>query len=912
MVESPAFFEAYSHVLRGLQEMDAKRIPFQRYVVMCKGRVRPPQYLPPHSTYLDMRPLLKTGSRAKTSDGPEEEMGPTQEQGMEWECAEVSEERDCPVADRPEAEDSEPPVEVEGRPADETGHPAARTDGPEEGEKVPRAGHPGPAEEFISITEPSVEEGGSRADGAQCLQQTGMETTLPVQHARALPGQVGSPSPENKYLVNPFQQDLHSLRWLRHFDRSQLKALQKALTREFAIIQGPPGTGKTFIGLKLVQLLLHNARLWQAGAVSGQDTPILIVCNTNHTLDLFLEGLLESNCSKIVRIGGFCKNKELQSFTLENIRKTRLHAMLTPLQRHRFKEIKKKIEDTKADIVYCSKVLEMLPVGILQDEELAPEMKADVEELGLPSIPLSNSKSGVVLEWLKIPLHLRPQTDTDRRPAPRALGTDQAQEGINPTRYFPSGPSQEAAPTVNTGFVTSNEEEGEWVADGSAPRDPPCSAEQWAGRKFAYLTGADTRDGELAICRCLSEQSVMSAEEVRDVDSVWELPLDHRWRLYRRWRAAYQDKLNASMSENLELYESLAQDLQALELEETLMLLGEAAVIGMTTLGTARYRTLLQHVRPQIVVFEEAAEVLEAQVLTTLTPDCQHLIMIGDHRQLRPKVANYRNAAKMRLDISLFERMVLNQIPFVQLSQQHRMRPEISQLMVPMFYPSLRDHRSVTHYKDVRGMVNNVFFLQHQESEARGLDSGGHVNEHEARLLVGLSRHLLGQGYSPGQLTLLSPYAAQLQRIRALAVGLRLRVMAVDDFQGQESDIVLLSLVRSNRDGQVGFLRDRNRLCVALSRARVGFYCVGDLQNLRRGLQGAAWDGFLQLLRDRGLTGEALPLVCPRHPRGCVLVRAPQDFPRPQGCGCSEGRPCRGTFTRQCEHASCSRECDQP
>jgi hypothetical protein len=78
-------------------------------------------------------------------------------------------------------------------------------------------------------------------------------------------------------------------------DDSQMKALNQALTKELSIIQGPPGTGKTFVGLKLMRALLDNSNL-------RRQTPILVICYTNHALDQFLEGVLKMD-QNIVRIG---------------------------------------------------------------------------------------------------------------------------------------------------------------------------------------------------------------------------------------------------------------------------------------------------------------------------------------------------------------------------------------------------------------------------------------------------------------------------------------------------------------------------------------------------------------------------------------------------------------------------------
>lgn len=82
----------------------------------------------------------------------------------------------------------------------------------------------------------------------------------------------------------------------------------------------------------------------------------------------------------------------------------------------------------------------------------------------------------------------------------------------------------------------------------------------------------------------------------------------------------------------------------------------------MTTTGAARLQTILQALQCRIVVVEEAAEVLESHIIAALTKHCQHLILIGDHQQLRPTSANFQMETKMHLGVSLFERMVKNDL----------------------------------------------------------------------------------------------------------------------------------------------------------------------------------------------------------------------------------------------------------
>ena len=134
--------------------------------------------------------------------------------------------------------------------------------------------------------------------------------------------------------------------------------------------------------------------------------------------------------------------------------------------------------------------------------------------------------------------------------------------------------------------------------------------------------------------------------------------------------------------------------------------------------GAAKYRKLLQRLRPRITIVEETAEVLESHIVTSLTPGCQHLILIGDHQQLRPNPTVYELAKDYQLDVSLFERMVKNGMPFERLRLQHRMRPEISQMLEHIYKnPKLENHESVMNFENIKGVARNMYFVDHAQSE---------------------------------------------------------------------------------------------------------------------------------------------------------------------------------------------------
>ena len=126
--------------------------------------------------------------------------------------------------------------------------------------------------------------------------------------------------------------------------------------------------------------------------------------------------------------------------------------------------------------------------------------------------------------------------------------------------------------------------------------------------------------------------------------------------------------------------------------------------------------------QPVITIVEEAAEVLEAHIITSLSPGCQHVILIGDHQQLRPSPTVYDLQINYNLDVSLFERMVKNGMQFSRLCLQHRMRPQIAKMLDHIYLePKLQNHESVLNFEDIKGVERNLFFVDHNEKEVTAL-----------------------------------------------------------------------------------------------------------------------------------------------------------------------------------------------
>lgn len=220
-----------------------------------------------------------------------------------------------------------------------------------------------------------------------------------------------------------------------------------------------------------------------------------------------------------------------------------------------------------------------------------------------------------------------------------------------------------------------------------------------------------------------------------------------------------------------------------------------------------------------------------------------------------------------------------------------------------------------------------MFFINHCENEMTMEETRSHANRHEAEFIVELCRYVVLQGYETSQVTILTTYSGQLHDIRKLMRGEQLlngvRATVVDNYQGEECDIILLSFVRSNEEGNIGFLKDSHRVNVALSRAKKGLYCIGNFDCLAE--KSGLWQHLMSDLRAQGAIGNALEIYCQNHTDYKSLVHSKKDFDSaPEGgckLPCNYRLPCGHSCGRVChiidkEHEDvyrkCHKNCDKP
>lgn len=284
-------------------------------------------------------------------------------------------------------------------------------------------------------------------------------------------------------------------------------------------------------------------------------------------------------------------------------------------------------------------------------------------------------------------------------------------------------------------------------------------------------------------------------------------------------------------------------------------------IIGMTTTFAARNSALSKMLKPGIILVEEASEVLESQVLASLTKDTKQLILIGDHMQLKPLTNSFDLAKNFYFNVSLFERMIRNNMEYVTLDVQMRMKSDICDLVRSATYISLKDGGIVSSYPAVKGMSKSLFCLNHSQPESVGEGGTSKENIFEAEYVVQLCSHLCDSGNEAGQITILTPYALQAQQIkkRLTESSLVVKVAVLDAFQGEESDIIILSLVRSNTRCDVGFLASENRIAVVLSRAKFGFYIIANMNCLAGASK--VWKKVHKVLIEKEAIDEKIPCM---------------------------------------------------
>ncbi|MCJ1464386.1 hypothetical protein MMC07_002999 [Pseudocyphellaria aurata] len=621
------------------------------------------------------------------------------------------------------------------------------------------------------------------------------------------------PGSDNQIMLQKLQQ-------FTSLDRAQCEALIVALTCEFALIQGPPGTGKSYLGVQIMRVLIDN----KLG-------PIVVVCFTNHALDQFLEHLIAVGIEKVVRIGSHSSSDKLEG---KNLRLISKNETKTGSERH------------------------IVGKSLAEMEEQSRFIKSKLKVLS--NLTKRN--------WTGFNAHLG-------------------------RRY----------PQIHSQF-SNLDSEGFTLVGNLEPFD------LWTTGNGENLENLDESLGSLNAILPMAKQD------------IYRLALADREILLSHWENEVYDDMIRRTFDDIQKHSRINHQLRDIYDEVDRRVLETADVIGVTTSGLARRISVLRHVNAKVVICEEAGEVLEAHLLSALIPSVEHLIQIGDHQQLRPQINDFslslesQQGRYYQLDRSQFERLSAGEhyqapFPVSQLNIQRRMRPQISALIRNTLYERLVDHDNVKNLPDVVGIRGNLFWYDHRNHEdgpSSEKTQKSKSNTWEVNLTHALVKHIVRQGvYQSKEIAVLTPYVLQLQKLRftmrkdfEIVLGERdqeqlikdgivdettesankdtkhaLQKKAINNFQGEEAKIVIVSLVRSNKENKVGFLKTTNRINVLLSRAQHGMYLIGNSETYSNV---PMWSQVLGMLRFNDSLGEPFSLCCPRHKGTEMLVSNAEDF----------------------------------
>ncbi|KAH8997121.1 hypothetical protein EDB86DRAFT_926966 [Lactarius hatsudake] len=687
-------------------------------------------------------------------------------------------------------------------------------------------------------------------------------------------------------------------------DPSQVDAVIGTLTLEISLIQGPPGTGKSFTGKEILRVLF-----------SSKIKPIVLIAFTNHALDHMLTSILDAKITtNVVRFGSRTTDERIEQYSLYKLEQLSGRGDLDGPIRREYAAMK-------------------------QAEE---EMTRIMNRIQLPGLTWEDAERF-------LDFHHPQQADSFRGPPfwiaelLRRAREDEIEHG-EWTRVSKGKKVPKDAEISGVYGYWKNARDIEFI------RPPPSSSKKAAGKK---TTDSDPRiaffnelgfEGQIPPVSSKSR----SVEQLTRVYNVWSMSLSERQRLAESWegdmRNITYDSLLSDFEQLRTHYKDACKVYEDVQDEARRRLLSSTDLIACTTTGAAKLVSLLTSVEPKVLMVEEAGQVLEAHILASLVPSVEHLICIGDPKQLRPNLATFALSMDsmsgrelFKFDRSLMERLSDGGMSMSQINVQRRMRPSISHFVRTILYPNLEDHEAVRGYPAVQGMEKNVVFFSHDNPENSEADSASKYNMFEVAMIRDLVLYFLKQGPydGAGDIAVLCAYLGQLQKVRAalkdlkisvsvderdeeqlertglagdddvgfaqVQVARHIRIGTVDTFQGQEAKIVIISLVRNSgtfEEGQasIGFLKSSNRINVALSRAKHGLYILGNASNLRKN---ETWRTVLDEMEKEDQLCYGLPIVCPRHPKTRQLVTKPGQIPThaPEG-GCL--RPCE--YRLSCGH----------
>ncbi len=306
-----------------------------------------------------------------------------------------------------------------------------------------------------------------------------------------------------------------------------------------------------------------------------------------------------------------------------------------------------------------------------------------------------------------------------------------------------------------------------------------------------------------------------------------------------------------SMAKWIQADREIEEKVNRLKKEEELLYrkIIESADVVLST-NSMVMSDMLKDFKFDIAVIDEGSQQVIPSTLIPIS-HANSFIIAGDHKQLPPTVVS-ENASKLKN--SLFEKLIKEHKDLSQiLKVQYRMNEKIMHFSNETFYngeliadESVKNHtltdlnlKEPENFKDILNPKEPLVFVCTKNLEAKEnlpYRSTSYENEKEAEIVFDLIKELSKMGLKDEDMGVISPYLSQVKRIKLLLSQIEslVEVKSVDGFQGREKEVILISFVRSNPNGEIGFLKDLRRLNVALTRAKRKLICIGDGETLSK------------------------------------------------------------------------------
>ena len=289
-------------------------------------------------------------------------------------------------------------------------------------------------------------------------------------------------------------------------------------------------------------------------------------------------------------------------------------------------------------------------------------------------------------------------------------------------------------------------------------------------------------------------------------------------------------------------------------------ILNQAKVVFSTI--TVAGRAVLQRINFDVVIIDEASKMVQAETTIILRPSLRCLVLVGDNMQL-PATVLSPASERMGYSESLFERLIGLKHDHLLLNIQYRMHPDISKWPAEQFYfggvEDGENVRSLSYKKPWHPVYPPLVVFNVDIGHEATDDFGSKYNEQQATLvrrIVAKIRNYAEQQAESLTVGVISPYKEQVNillhlqgKIVFTCGSVHVKVGTVDSFQGQECDIIILTTVRSNNHGNIGFLKDYRRLNVAITRSKYTLIIVCDCETLRHDVK---WRSFLEYAKTNG------------------------------------------------------------